>query len=321
MWSIWLGNPVVKEQFMKTQIFICFVLIFLISACGRSPIAPGISGPTPPAAENTLGDTRPRQVDGASLVFVPGGTFPMGSSPDQIEDAIAMCQQHYSICNRWYYERQGPQHLVTLDDFWIDQNEVSNAQYRQCVEAGVCSELLDCKKGQPTYPDPQKASHPVVCVDWQDAQTYCEWAGGRLPTEAEWEYAFRGEAGSLYPWGDVFDGAKVNYCDNNCGNAFADDRFDDGYPKTSPRGSYPEGISWCGALGMAGNVAEWTADWLGDFSPEAISNPDGPASGDEKIIKGCSWYFPPVYCRGATRGSVAPETRLDYLGFRCAVMP
>jgi formylglycine-generating enzyme required for sulfatase activity len=148
---------------------------------------------------------------------------------------------------------------------------------------------------------------------------YCEWAGARLPTEAEWEFAFRGEQGLIYPWGNSFRGAKLNYCDANCDLSHADDGYNDGYAKTAPVKSYPESASWCGALGMSGNVAEWVADWLGDYSPEAVSNPTGPAKGSEKIVRGCSWFSPPAYCRATARHSVASETRLDYLGFRCAV--
>jgi len=252
------------------------------------------------------------------MVYIPTGEFLMGSIETQIDTAIEQCRQHYSPCNRWYYEREGPQHLVSLDAYWFDQTEVSNSQYRLCVEAGVCSAPTTCKKGEPTFGDPEKADHPVVCVDWEDAQTYCQWAGGRLPTEAEWEYAFRGASSSIYPWGNEFDGSRLNYCDTNCGQSFADNRFDDGYPLTAPVGSFPEGVSWSGAYNMSGNVSEWVADWFGDYSPNAVSNPLGPENGSEKMLKACSWYSNPAYCRGALRPSASPDTRFDYLGFRCA---
>ncbi len=145
-------------------------------------------------------------------------------------------KQHYSPCNRWYFEREGPQHPVSLDDYWLDQTEVSNDQYRLCVDAGICAKPTTCNKGELTFDDPQKNDHPVVCVDWDNAQTYCQWAGGRLPSEAEWEYAFRGPNGVIFPWGDVFDGSKLNYCDANCSQAYADDRFDDGYSLTPADG-------------------------------------------------------------------------------------
>ena len=139
-----------------------------------------------------------------------------------------------------------------------------------------------------------------------------------MPTEAEWEYASRGEQRRIFPWGDLFDGARLNYCDANCTAAHADTRYDDGFVQTSPVGANPTGASWIGALGMGGNVSEWVGDWFGPYAPEAASNPGGPLEGNEKLLKGCSWFGHPTYCRGATRPSVDPQTRFDYLGFRCA---
>jgi formylglycine-generating enzyme required for sulfatase activity len=251
-------------------------------------------------------------------LYVPGGSFQMGSTEPEVEDAITLCTQHYNICNRWYYMREHPQHPVSLTGFWLDQTEVTNAQYRRCVEAGICEEPATCKKGTPTFADPDKSDHPVVCVSWQDAQAYCKWARARMPTEAEWEYASRGEQRRIFPWGDLFDGARLNYCDANCTAAHADARYDDGFAKTSPVGTFPTGASWIGALGMGGNVSEWVGDWFGPYTPEAASNPGGPLEGKEKLLKGCSWFGHPTYCRGATRPSVDPQTRFDYLGFRCA---
>ena len=274
---------------------------------------------TPPSRQSAM-ELSTRSVDGVTMVHIPGGVFMIGSTQAEIEDAISLCKQFYSPCNAWYYERESPLHLVTLDAFWIDQTEVTNAQYSLCVEAGICEQPSICKKGEPTYDDPEKVDHPVVCVDWQEAQTYCQWVGARLPTEAEWEYSFRGATGSIYPWGDEFDGSRLNYCDQNCSQSHADERFNDGYPLTSPVGIYPSGASWAGVLDMGGNVSEWVADWLGDYSQDALSNPLGPESGSEKMIKGCNWSFHPTYCRGAIRPSVSPDTRFDNLGFRC-VMP
>jgi formylglycine-generating enzyme required for sulfatase activity len=252
------------------------------------------------------------------MVAVPEGTFRMGSTLAEVDDAIALCKAHYSICNRWYYMRENPEHSVSLDGFWLDRIEVTNAQYRRCVEGGICREPSTCKKREPTYADEGKSDHPVVCVDWHDAQTYCRWIGARLPTEAEWEYAFRGEKGFIYPWGNTFDGVRLNYCDTNCEASHSDDRYDDGYARTCPVGNFPAGVSWSGALGMSGNVSEWVADWLGDYTPEAKSNPTGPSEGSERLVKGCSWFSHPAYCRGALRASISPETRFDFLGFRCA---
>jgi formylglycine-generating enzyme required for sulfatase activity len=280
---------------------------------------PDTSSTSIPPTIPIMGDTWVRPNDEATMLYVPSGTFQMGSTDAEIEDAIDLCQKHYNICNRWYYERESPQHAVSLDGYWMDQTEITNAQYRQCVQAGTCTEPSICKKGQATYADADKTDHPVVCVNWEEAQTYCEWTGARLPTEAEWEFSFRGEVGSIYPWGDEFDGSMLNYCDTNCSESHADDRFDDRYPQTAPVGSFPQGKSWSGALDMGGNVTEWMADWLGDYSSAAVSNPGGPTTGREKMLKGCSWFFHPTYCRGAARASVDPDTRLDYVGFRCVV--
>jgi len=259
----------------------------------------------------------PNSGDGMML-HIPGGNFQMGSTDAEIADAIDLCREHYHICNQWYYERESPQHTVSLDDFWIDQAEVTNAQYRLCIEAGICPAPTTCKKGEPTFDEPGKADHPVVCVNWEEAQSYCQWRGSRLPTEAEWEYAFRGADGLIYPWGNEFDGTQLNYCDANCSQSHADERFNDGYALTAPVGSYPQGASWFDVLDMGGNVSEWVTDWYGDYSPDAAASPLGPSTGTEKILKGCSWFSHPAYCRGALRASVDPNTRFDYLGFRCA---
>lgn len=259
-----------------------------------------------------------RPVDEMTMVFIPAGTFEMGSTQTEIEEAIVLCKEHYQICNRWYYEREKPIHLVSLDSFWIDQTEVSNAQYRLCVDSGECAEPLTCTKGETTFNNPEKANHPVVCVNWTEAQNYCQWVGARLPTEAEWEYSYRGEIRSIFAWGNDFDGTRLNYCDKNCGENHFDDRFNDGFSHTAPVSGYPSGTSWSGVYEMSGNVSEWVADWFGEYSAEAVSNPLGPSTGNQKMVKGCSWYFHPAYCRGATRPSIDPDTRFDYLGFRCA---
>jgi formylglycine-generating enzyme required for sulfatase activity len=312
----------------KLLLFVILIIYGILSGCqGQEPAAP-----TTITNANTEFDivdsSAPVQIPGSrkvragdemTMVFVPGGTFKMGSTDAEVEDAITLCKQHYSPCNRWYYMRESPQHAVSLDSYWFDQTEITNARYRLCVEDGGCSELQACKKGESTYNDAAKSDHPAVCVSWDEAQDYCQWAGGRLPAEAEWEYAFRGENSLIYPWGNSFDGTRLNYCDVNCDLSHADDAFDDGYQTTAPAGSYPQGASWVGVLNMGGNVAEWAADWFDKFSSDSLSNPVGPSSGREKLVKGCSWFFQPAYCRGATRGSVDPDSRMDYLGFRCAV--
>ena len=237
----------------------------------------------------------------AAMVHVPTGEFLMGSKddPDANDDEYP--------------------HTVYVSEFWIDKTEVTNEQYRQCVETGTCRAPTTCDWGEPTYSDSSKADHPVVCVFWEDARTYCEWAGKRLPTEAEWEKASRGMDGRKYPWGDSFVGSKVNFCDVNCEFDHKDSGADDGYQRTAPAGSYPEGASPYGALDMAGNVWEWCQDWY-DADYYAISpqrDPQGPSSGEYRVVRGGSWNHYERGVRAALRYWSAPDARDYYLGFRC----
>ena len=255
-----------------------------------------------PLEEPPLGATQVRQSDGMVMVYVRSGEFTMGS-PEGVGDA-----------------KEHPQHPVSLDGFWIDKVEVSNDQYRQCVEEGSCTAPIACDWGEPAYEDPSMDDHPVVCVSWDDAAAYCNWAGGRLPTEAEWEKAARGTGGRTYPWGDEFDGFRLNYCDQNCALEHRDGDVDDGYSRTAPVGGYPGGASPCGALDMAGNVWEWVADWYGDdtYSSSVRHNPTGPESGGHRVLRGGSWDNAPEDTRAALRHTSDPEWRSATYGFRCA---
>jgi formylglycine-generating enzyme required for sulfatase activity len=294
----------------------------------RNRILDGIPAwrPEPSAADSgaeassaALGETRTRPADDMAMVYVPGGAFPMGSTTAEIEDALARCRKAYRYCNYGFYGQEAPQHAVTLDSFWLDQTAVTNAQYHRCVQAGICQAPPACGESEPALEDPSRAEHPVVCVNWHDARAYCVWAGARLPTEAEWEYAARGPEGYRYPWGDEPGGAWQNYCDFNCTESWADEAVDDGYALTSPAGSYPQGASWCGAQDLAGNVYEWVADWKGDYSSAPQTNPTGPATGSERVLRSSSWLSFWDRARGATRDSVSPENRAGHIGFRCAM--
>lgn len=207
-------------------------------------------------------------------------------------------------------------HQVTLDDYWIDQTEVTNTHYANCVKSGICKPPTTCAWGEPTFGDPVYASHPVICVTWQMAQTYCEWAGARLPSEAEWDYAARGPKRSLYAWGNDFDPKNLNYCDANCPKSETQD--DDGYALTSPVGTYPNGASWSGALDMNGNVWEWIADWYAPYPRAAQENPTGPQYGTERIIRGGSWYDLPDFMCADHRHPYNPMDYNHLIGFRCA---
>ena len=210
-----------------------------------------------------------------------------------------------------------PVHRVTLDSFWIDRIEVNNEQYKICVDAGACQAPTTCDWGEPTFEDASKADHPAVCVDWNGAQAYCEWAGARLPTEAEWEYAARGPEGNIYPWGDEFDGARLNFCDANCTLDWRETNYDDGYERTASAGSFENGASWCQALDMAGNVWEWVRDWYDAYSADAQTSPTGAGTGDYRVLRGGAWDTNPFDARSAHRSRDNPHYQGTSNGFRC----
>ena len=226
-------------------------------------------------------------------VFVSAGSFMMGSEGGT--------------------DNEQPVHEVTLDAFWIDRTEVTNAQYAACVDDGACdppgsssSYTRDSYYGNPEYAD-----YPVIYVSWEDAAAYAEWAGGRLPTEAEWEYAARGPQSFVYPWGNqAITCDLANYWGKN-GGCVGD---------TSKVGDYPDGASWVGALDMAGNVWEWVNDWYNSdyYTRSSGLNPPGPESGEYRALRGSSWNDYVQLTRAAFRNDINPGDRLYDVGFRVA---
>jgi formylglycine-generating enzyme required for sulfatase activity len=228
------------------------------------------------------------------MVFVPAGEFIMGGP-----GGVGRGDEY-------------PQHSVYLDAFYIGKYEVTNAEYKGCVEAGACdlpdgdrSWTRDSYYGNPEYDD-----YPVIQVSWYDAQAYCEWKGLRLPTEAEWEKAARGTDGREYPWGNEFDSHQCNTGETRI--------FD-----TAEVGSFPEGASAYGALDMAGNVLEWVADWYDPnyYSGAPDRNPLGPSSGDLRVLRGGSWYLSGGSAACARRYPYLPDYRYYDVGFRVAASP
>ena len=292
------------------------LLLLGVALAGWTPaVAPTGLPAITPVPMPSLGDTWTRPADGMEMAYVPAGQFRMGSTDEQVERALEVCDRYIGDCEREWFEDEQSMHTVALDEFWIDRTEVTNVQYRHCVEAGVCD--------APLFEDDDSlngAGQPVVGVDWTNAQGYCEWVGARLPTEAEWEYAARGPESLVYPWGDTFEGTRCNFCDRHCERDWADKSIDDGYEYPAPVGSYPGGAGWVGALDMAGNAWEWvapsySADYYGR-SPRR--NPTGPPSGDVKVLRGGSWNISSNYVRSAGRDGGNQVRRADFLGFRCA---
>jgi formylglycine-generating enzyme required for sulfatase activity len=205
-------------------------------------------------------------------------------------------------------------HWVTLDDFWLDRTEVTNAAYRRCVEAGVCAAPGYAAARAWTSGD----HRPATLVSWFDANAYCRWRGARLPTEAEWERAARGWSKRRYPWGNVFNRQIVNH------GKFSFDPLDDGdgFAELAPVASFVQGLTLEGIADLAGNAEEWVADWYAPgYSADDAINPSGPQTGDVRVVRGGSYQSGRAWLRGAARSFDLPSRRRAWRGFRCARSP
>lgn len=288
------------------SLILAIILMFHLHACSQGQVRVSTPSEASPAPTQTLGigSTRTRSQDGMIMVYVPAGEFLMGSQSSGWDSVAA----------------ESPQHEVYLDAYWIDKTEVTNSQYAYCVEVGGCEppERTDSFTRQSYFGNSTYDSYPVIYVTWDQATTYCEWAGARLPTEEEWEYAARGQDGRLRPWGDEFDATRLNYCDVNCKLPHADIEFDDGYADTAPVGSYQAGASWCGALDLLGNTWEWVEDWFASYPSDNQDHPSILSDPIFRVIRGGSWDTSRDHVRCAFRNWFKPEDSHDSIGFRCA---
>ena len=262
----------------------------LTFACTALPLAQSMAGD-----EETPAPVSTRTHEGHEQVFVGSGLFWMGLTRSNGQT------------------NEQPQHRVWISDLWIDRHEVTNAQYRTCVDAGEC---------QPPERWHDEADNPVVYVNWEMADIYCRWKGLRLPTEAEWEKAaswcpscLDPEHKRAYPWGDAKPTCEFAVMD--------EEEFGCGNQSTWPVGRKPAGASAYGALDMGGNVFEWTADWYDArayVDRDNVANPLGPEKGDTRVLRGGSWATKPPYLRTAGRLKfLPPPTFQDVgVGFRCA---
>ncbi|MBL8922756.1 MAG: SUMF1/EgtB/PvdO family nonheme iron enzyme [Myxococcaceae bacterium] len=247
------------------------------------------------------GGTRVDPRTGITWVWMPPGTFAQGCVPGDGE-----CDQD-----------EKPARTQTVTGFWMAKTETTVKQFEQCAQAGVCAaNLREQDTAQKTCNWKNgRAAHPMNCLNWEEAGAYCRWAGGRLPTATEWEYAAKSGRPTIFPWGDARpDGRLANFCDRKCPEALANPKkweengwvsrqVDDGYAGTAPVGSYSAGVSGWGLLDMAGNVWEWTAS---DYDAKT------------KELRGGGWGYTPISLRSSYRDRVAPSLRDDNGGFRCA---
>lgn len=223
-------------------------------------------------------------------------------------------------------------HQVTLAGYCLDRTEVTVAAYAACVAVKKCAAATEpAAKGWNSLCNGSRAdrgSHPINCVGWSQAKTYCTWAKKRLPTEAEWEHAARGDDARTYPWGSEPPSKKrLNACGSECVRLLKQlvdldwepiHAEDDDWGSTSPVGSFPDGASPFGAMDLAGNVWEWTADLYGVYR-EGARNPTGATSGKTRVLRGGSWFDnDPSDVRAARRRSYEPTAHDFAMGFRCA---
>lgn len=253
--------------------------------------------PPPTGSELTAAGIQPKASEvpvTAGMVKIAAGDFMMGSDA---ADA---------------HSDEKPLHAVWLNDFWIDKTTVTNQAYQLCVDSGICTEPAEknTKSRSDYYQNPAYANFPVVNVDWTQAVVYCNWKGKRLPTEAEWEKAAKGNDDRIYPWGNIPpDEYRLNF-DNQIGD-------------TVEVGKYLAGKSPYGVLDMSGNVWEWISDWYSDtyyqdIGNALISDPEGPENGSYRVLRGGSYGSKAWYVRVSVRSGNSETSISNSRGFRCA---
>lgn len=294
---------------MKKLFPMLMVLMLFVGACGAGQ---NVKPTAIPVSENPDAKERTTPADGMVQVLIPEGRFLMGGV-----DANSV-------------DNEKPEHKVNMSSFWMDKLEVTNGMYTLCVDAGACEQPRDTSSAthDPYFFSTEFADYPVINVTWNDATSYCSWAGKRLPTEAEWEYAARGDGSDYrsFPWGNDRPDPAIH---SNFNNVLRD---------VTRVGSYPAGASPYGVLDMSGNVWEWVSDFYaaGYYASAPDTNPTGPAEavGDKflRTIRGGSYVDVEKDTRVSKRGYASgpnpdanDRTSVLYLGessprigFRCA---
>ncbi|MBZ0272566.1 formylglycine-generating enzyme family protein [bacterium] len=242
--------------------------------------------------------TPAQAAEACNMAFVPEGPAFVGCDPNTPDPFGEACRAD-----------QLPFHEVRLSAFVIDRVEVSFGEYNACVDAGACE-----ASGFANDPVYDQAHLPVVGVTWFDADAYCGWRGKRLPTEAEWEKAARGPDGRVYPWGNQWQPERTNWDENG---------YYDGFASPAPVVSFTDVRTPYGAVNMTGNVWEWVSDWYDAnyYSVSPVNDPQGPATGASRLLKGGAWKydFYDTRLRTSFRNVQPPHGRSNHAGFRCAM--
>jgi formylglycine-generating enzyme required for sulfatase activity len=222
-----------------------------------------------------------RERDGAIVVRIPGGEFQMGSGDSEGDPS------------------EHPRHVVRVNGFLMDKTEVTWGQYKRFLAASSRPPPKSPVWGMPE-------ALPASSITWPEASAFCDWVGGRLPTEAEWERAARGDDSRQYPWGNTFDPWRCNTRDG-------------GPHAPTPAASYPESVGPYGVLDLAGSVSEWCSDWYaeGYDAKGPVENPTGPKAGTTRVVRGGNWMSPSAWVRVASRMGTEPTWPGPMQGFRC----
>lgn len=275
---------------MKLQYIL--ILLVLLAACGAQA------------------ETRTNPADDKTLVRVPAGEFTMGVTAEQEQKLV---QENGSAAGLFDFEK--PSHTVNVGDFWINRDLVTNMQYKKFLDANPhypipetdIEQLMAWSWDADTRSFPQdRDTYPVVLVSWNDANAYCQWAGMRLPTEAEWEKAARGTDGRLYPWGNTWDDSKS-----------ASGRR--GATEASPVGRFPSGASPYTVNDMVGNVWQWTSSAFEPYPYDATDGREDPSQNAERVIRGSMFAFGSAITRTNVRNHLESDDKATTVGFRCAI--
>ncbi len=268
-----------------------FAAIFIFAACGAQV------------------ETRTSPTDGKTLVRVPAGEFKMGITAEQEKRLI---EKQRAAAGGFEFEK--PEHVSNVAAFWLDRDLVTNQQYKKFLDANPSRSVPDIELEQlkawswdaatRNFPAGRE-TYPVVLVTWDDARAYCEWAGKRLPTEAEWEKAARGTDGRLYPWGNDWSSDKSAFGERGAQDA-------------APVGKFPAGASPYTVNDMVGNVWQWTSSLFEKYPYNANDGRENLQAQGERVTRGGMFAFGAAVSRANARNKLAPTDRAISVGFRCA---